>query len=417
MSDSIRILSVSTSDSQGGAARAAYRIHKAVQSAGVDSRMLVKSKVLADDSILAVGDFLPHNRLYKAWDWARNKCKNKWQHHLWRRYPEREDYFMSDLRSTDIGDALKSTDYDILHLHWVNLRFLPLGKLPKDKPIVWTFHDSWAFTGVCHVPFACSRYADACGDCPLLHSNRERDLSRQVWEQKQRLYEGLDLHVVCPSNWLAGCARSSSLLRNADIRVIPNPVDTDLYRPGDRDEACRSLGLDPARHHLLFVAMNAVKDRNKGLHLFQEAATHLDGSWDLVILGASESVDSTLDVVNLGIITDNAKLVKAYQAADVTVVPSLSENLSCAIMESLSCGTPVTAFSIGGNTDMIEHKANGYLAREKDSEDLARGIQWCLEHNLDGQLSVAARTKVLDNFTSEIVATRYIELYESLIRP
>ena len=115
MGDKIRVLSVCTSDSSGGAARAAYRIHLAVQECGIDSRMFVKNKGTSDDRVSSVADFVPHNALYRAFDWVRNKVKNKWQHYQWGKYPKRGPYFMSDLRSTDIGGALRKIDYDILH--------------------------------------------------------------------------------------------------------------------------------------------------------------------------------------------------------------------------------------------------------------------------------------------------------------
>ena len=129
----VKVLSVCTSDSNGGAARAAYSIHKAVLELGVESRMFVKQKGTDDPTVLTVDDFIPHHALYRGFDWVRNKAKNKWQHYIWGKYPDREKYFMSDLRSTDIGGALRKIDYDVLHLHWVNLRFLPLEQLPKVR--------------------------------------------------------------------------------------------------------------------------------------------------------------------------------------------------------------------------------------------------------------------------------------------
>ena len=114
-------------------------------------------------------------------------------------------------------------------------------------------------------------------------------------------------------------------------------------------------------------------------------------------------------------INDDFHLKCVYNAADVCIVPSLSENLSNTIMESLSCGTPVVGFDIGGNSDMIEYKKNGYLATERDSEDLAKGIEWCLAHNADGAMSKNAREKVMNNYTIEIVSEQYKKLYESLL--
>ena len=421
MGNKIRVLSVCTSDSSGGAARAACRIHLAVQEFGIDSRMFVKDKKTQDDRVIPLSDFVPTNPFYKAFDWVRNKVKNKWQHYQWGKYPEKGPYFMSDLRSTDISGALRKLDYDILHLHWVNLRFLPLEQLPKDKPIVWTLHDSWPFCGICHVPMDCSFYEQCCGNCPQLGSDDKQDLSHRVWGKKQAFYKNLDLHIVAPSRWMADCARRSALFNGRDIRVIPNCLDTALFCPGNRENACRRLGLDSGTRHILFGAMSAVEDKNKGFDYLVEALTRLDAvlstDTDLVVFGTAGRLSDEIGGMNvrtLGVLSKPEDIVAAYRAADVTVVPSLSENLSCTIQESLSCGTPVVAFAIGGNGDLVDHEVNGYLAREKDGEALAAGIRWCLDHAQD--LSAAARSKVLENHTPEKVGERYADLYRSLIQ-
>ena len=422
MSDKpVRVLSVCTSDSSGGAARAAYRIHRAVQDLGVDSRMFVKQKGTDDPTVLTVDDFIPHHALYRGFDWARNKVKNKWEHYVWGKYPEREKYFMSDLRSTDIGGALRKIDYDVLHLHWINLRFLPLEQLPKDKPIVWTLHDSWPFCGICHLPFDCEGCRSQCGNCPALHSQDPKDLSHRVWSAKKKIYDRLDLHIVAPSRWMGDCAKKSALLEAFDVQVIPNCIDTDLFSPGDRALACIKLGLNPDKRHILFGAMNATKDRNKGFHLLKEVIPHIikdcPDETDLVIFGTDEDIEKEfpdMDVIQLGRLKSQDAIVNAYRASDVTVVPSLSENLSCTIMESLSCGTPVAAFNIGGNSEQIDHLANGYLAQEKDCEDLAKGILWCLTSSGNESIKQNSRRKVLDHYTPEIVATQYQELYQQL---
>lgn len=419
--DKLPVLSVCTSDSSGGAARAAYRIHLAVQEYGIDSRMFVKNKGTSDDRVFSVSDFVPHNTLYRAFDWVRNKVKNKWQHYQWGKYPQRGPYFMSDLRATDIGGALQKLDYDILHLHWVNLRFLPLDKLPKDKPIVWTLHDSWPFCGICHVPMDCTRYQSECGRCPQLGSAKMDDLSHQVWTEKLRLFKDLDLHIVAPSHWLADCARKSALFKDLDIRVIPNCLDTDTFCPGDRVEACRRFGLDPARRHILFGAMQAVEDKNKGfdylVNALEQIGSVLSTDTDFVVFGTSKPIAAEiggLKVSSIGLLRNQEDIVRAYRSADVTVVPSLSENLSCTIMESMACGTPVAAFAIGGNGDLIDHQVNGYLAREKDCGDLAQGIRWCLDHVQD--LTPAASGKIIGNFTPAVVGEKYAGLYRSLAK-
>ena len=220
---------------------------------------------------------------------------------------------------------------------------------------------------------------------------------------------------------MADNARASSLLGHRDIQVIPNCIDTERFCPGEKAEACQSLGLDPDKKHILFAAMSAMKDKNKGYAFLkaalQQVASDISDQAELVLIGDNYTIEdgfNEMKVINLGVLRDMVSIVGAYRAADVTVVPSLSENLSCTIMESLSCGTPAVAFDIGGNGDMIRHRSNGYLAREKDPRDLADGIAWCLAQEGDG-LSLSARQTVENLFTPQIIGAKYAGLYEQLM--
>ena len=424
----LKILSVCTSDSSGGAARAAYRIHLGQKRLGVDSRMFVIYKKSGDPDVVTLDSFTPRNPLYKAYDWFRNKCLNKLQHARWNRYPNRENVFMSDLRGTHLHGALHKMDYNLLHLHWINQRFIPLSQLPADKPIVWTLHDSWPFCGVCHYFLDCTRYKTQCGNCPFLHSNDENDLSHQVWEKKQDAYRNLNLHIVTPSRWLADCVRQSSLLGHFPITVIPNCIDTDAFRPfSDNELSPRWQELKDSlsgKKTILYGAVNAATDRIKGFANLLAALHHLEqtghsNDFELVVFGASKSelsMNLSIPVHYVGYVSQTDELVSLYNIADIMVVPSLTENLSCAIMESLSCETPVVAFNIGGNSDMIEHQANGYLAKKLDNDDLANGILWCLNHNEDNRLGTAGRQKVLANYTYQAVGRQYSQLYATLLK-
>jgi len=422
----IKVLSVCTSDSVGGAARAAYRIHQGVRAFGVESRMIVKNKHTLDPDVISLDTFVPQNSIVQAFDWARNKCKNKIQHYRWNRYPEREKVFMSDLRGTDLHGALRKLNYDVLHLHWINQRFITIEDLPKDKPIVWTLHDSWPFCGICHYFFECEAYQQKCGNCPLLHSDNAKDLSYRVWKKKSEVYRNLDLHIVCPSQWLADCARKSSLLGGFPIEVIPNCLDEKVFRPlAENEISPRWQNFQEkkfAKPFILYGAMNAATDKRKGfasllsaLKLLEEQGHGRD--FELIVFGAKQSelqIEVSIPIDFVGHVGETQELVSLYNLASVMAVPSLTENLSCTIMESLSCGTPVVAFNIGGNGDMIEHKINGYLAKENDNADIASGILWCLENNFDNRLGNVAREKVLCNYTYGIVCRQYKELYEAL---
>ena len=410
----MKILFVNTSDTQGGAARAAMRIMQAVEAEEDEVQMLVKHKTSSLANVLPLDAFLPHNSLYKATDWLATKLKNKLQHARWRPYRHSQDgNYKSDLRGTYLGGAMRSIDYDVLHLHWINLRFVRLEDLPTDKPIVWTLHDCWPFSGVCHYFLDCQAYKQSCGCCPQLGSNHPHDLSHQVWKQKKAILSKLDLHIVCPSRWLAECARESSILKNADIRVIPNCIDTSVFCPPAKTKA------DTIRPVILFGAVNATKDRIKGFSELIEALNILDSEAyeaDLVVFGAEEQ-ELKLSFTHIrvrfeGYVQDTTHLVRLYQSAEVMVVPSLTENLSCAIMEALSCGTPVCCFDIGGNRDMVKHQQNGYLAREKDTSDLAIGIRSCIAYS--EAWGASARQWVMEHYSLEIVGKQYCQLYNQI---
>lgn len=424
----LKVLSVCTSDTSGGAARAAFRIQKGVRDLGVDSKMFVKERQSGDPNVIPLEDYIPQGFLFRVFDWIRCKCQNKIQRFQWSRYPERELHFFSDLRGTDLHGALRKLDYDVLHLHWINLRFVTLKDLPRDKPIVWTLHDSWPFCGICHYFFECEQYKQECGCCPFLHSDKADDLSHKVWLNKARIYKNLNLHIVSPSRWLGGCAKQSGLLGHFPVTVIPNCLDVNAFRPlKEKEISHRWRNFQEKRFvkpFVLYGAMNAATDKIKGfanllsaLRLLEQQG-HKD-DFELVVFGASESelsMDVNIPIQYVGYVNDIQELVSLYNLASVMVVPSLTENLSCAIMESLSCGTPVVGFDIGGNSDMIEHKVNGYLAKEKDNADLANGILWCLNNNVNNQLGKAGRETVLKNYTFEVVCEQYKTLYESVIK-
>ena len=437
----MKILSVNTNDSHGGAARAAMRIMQGVQQHGVKTQMLVKEKHTQDTAVVSLQQFLPKNKLYHIADWVAQKVKNKYHHLLWRPYNRtKENVFMSDSRGTRLGSALQKLDYDVLHLHWINQRFIKLQDLPKDKPIIWTLHDSWPFCGICHYYLDCQKYQTHCGDCPMLHSGKEKDLAYRIFEEKLRAYRDLNLHIVTPSRWLGDCAKQSALFGRFPVTVIPNCLETDVYRPLSEKEIDERLSVavehNPALHSvkraagekvakplILYGAMNAATDRIKGFASLLSALQTLDKQGfnaNLVVFGAGEGdlpmQFEHINVYFIGYVSNTDLLVTLYNVADVMVVPSLTENLSCAIMESQACATSVCCFAIGGNGDMVEHQVNGYLAKENDAEDLADGIRWCLDNNKDGALSQAAREKVMREYTINRIGKKYADIYRAIIK-
>lgn len=436
----MKVLSVNTNDTHGGAARAAMRIMQGAQQHGVETQMLVKEKHSPDTAVVPLQQFLPKNKLYRFADWGAQKIKNKYHHWLWRPYRKtKENMFMSDSRGTRLGGALQKLDYDVLHLHWINQRFIKLQDLPKDKPIVWTLHDSWPFCGICHYFLECERYKTHCGNCPMLHSGKEKDLAYCIFEEKLRAYQDLNLHIVTPSSWLGECATQSALFGRFPVTIIPNCLETDVYRPLSEQEVDERLSVaierNPALHTvkraagkkaakplILYGAMNAATDSIKGFASLLYALQTLDKQCfeaNLVVFGASESDLSMLFehiiVHFMGYVSETDLLVTLYNLADVMVVPSLTEVFGQTASEALACATPVVCFKTTGIQEVVDHQVCGYVAKMQDSEDLAQGIRWCLDNNKDGSLSIAARKKVLDNYTIERVGMQYAELYESIM--
>lgn len=413
----MKIAQLSTHDIQGGAARAAYRLHKGLLSGGADSCMLVQTKMGDDTTVLGpiskfdkglallrpTLDQLPLNLyrsrkksvFYPAWF-----PENNWKH-------------------------IQHINPDIVHVHWICEGFVRIENIRKfQKPIVWTLHDSWPFTGGCHIPFNCLRYQNSCGKCPYLGSNKENDLSHRIWKRKNRSWKDVNLTVVTPSRWLSECAQRSSLFRNRRVEVIPNGINISIYKPFDKLFARDIWGLPRDKRLILFGAMSSTSDSNKGFHLLQPALlkmNYIDSSFntELIVFGDSEPAsppDFGMKTHYMGRLHDDVSLALLYAAADVFIAPSIHENLSNVVLETLACGTPCVAFNIGGMPDMIEHKKNGYLARPFEPEDLAHGISWVLkEKERLKQLSRAAREKSEEEFSVELMAERYIELYEELL--
>jgi glycosyltransferase involved in cell wall biosynthesis len=413
----MNVLFLNAWDTEGGAARAAYRLLGGMRQLGVDARMLVKKKNSTNDFI-----FGPRTRTDRVMAFLRPIL----EYYCIKRYPNWNRLSFSPALFPDrLLGQVKKLAPDIIHLHWVGDGFLKVETLARFKrPLVWTLHDSWPFTGGCHMPFDCLRYRQSCGACPTLGSDREDDLSRRLWRRKQQTWRNLDLTVVSPSRWLAECARSSSLFGNTPIEVIPNGLDLQRYRPIDKRIARQALSLPQNRKLLLFGGIRSTSDRNKGFHLLQEALRKLSADgWsrkcELLVFGADPPAslpDFGIKANYLGWLHDDTSLVLYYAAADVFVFPSLQETLGYTAMEAMACGTPCVAFNQGGVPDLIDHKRNGYLAEPFKSEDLEKGIGWVLEsEERQVHLSRQARLKVEEEFSLHDVAKLYASLYEELL--
>ncbi len=414
----MNLIILNTSDNEGGAAIATYRLHHGLRSIGVNSWMMVQEKKTDDYTVIG-----PRTR--------RERVAAFFSQYLdtlaARIYRKRENKIFSPAWVPDeLACKAAALKPDIVHLFWVNWGFMRLETLGRFKsPIVWTLHDMWPFTGGCHYDNECGKFRQSCGKCPALHSNRDHDLSRRIWERKRKSWAGVPFVVVATSHWLADMARSSSLFKDQRIEVIPNGIDADKFKPLDKQVARAAYGLPHDKHLILFSAFNAATDERKGNQFLVKALEKMAmAGWgqttELVIIGASapeNPPDLGMKVHYMGRLHDEISQVVLYSAADVTVAPSMQENLSNTVMESLACGTPVVAFDIGGMPDMIAHQVNGYLAKPFDSDELAGGIMWVLENNdRRDMISQRARQMAVERYALKSVANQYLALYQDILK-
>ncbi len=414
----MNILLVNKYSSRGGAAIAAFRQYEALkQTTGINVKFLVHEDgsnadiVLADNAVkkqLAFATFAG-GRLY---DYMHLQNKN--------------DKFAYD--SATFGVNLKNNKFlqwaDLIHLHWLHFGFFSLKTLnyllSLGKPIVWTLHDQWAMTGGCFYPGECEGYLGTCINCPMLKTN----LAAKVFSRKQQIYAKTgNLHFIAISSWMKNEINKSKLLSGFPVESIPNAIDTEKYKPLDKNVLAKELGLDPERKRIGFVAFN-VADKRKGAIYLKEALKILQNKLDtdkyeVLVIGKqpeNDFFDVKFRVTYTGYITSQQMMIKYYNLMDVFVIPSLQDNLPNTAMEALACGIPVVGFNIGGIPDMVDHRQNGYLAAARDSAELAQGIAWVLEEGNPILLRSYARQKVTDNFSYEAIGKRLTGFYTKLLK-
>ncbi len=405
-------LLLSTTDIEGGASRAAYRVHQGLKQIGIPSQMLVRGRTSRDQSVIAEKSLL-------------TKLGPQMNDLAVRGYPKRNRMISAQWFPDALVNRVKLIDPDVVNLHWVCNGFVRVESLAKfQRPLVWTLQDMWAMTGGCHYSEDCDRYQRSCGNCPQLESGREQDLSRKIWERKRKAWRAINLTIVTPCEWMADCVKASSLFRDRRVEVIPFCLDTQIYRPFDQAFARDALHLPPDKLLILFGAINATGDQRKGFHLLVPALQALgQEGWqdrvELAVFGSDEPDEPTnlgFTVHYLGSFQDDLSLALIYSAADVMIVPSLQESFGQTASEALACGTPVVAFDATGPKDIVDHKVNGYLVKPYDVEDLRRGMAWILEDvERLSQLKIQAREKAVQSFSLDIQAKQYRQLFEELI--
>ena len=484
--DAMRILIVNTSEQTGGAAVAASRLCDALNNNGVKAKMMVRDKQTDDITVVTCGG---------------GKLKQKWCF-LWERFViwlnnrfSRQDLFKVSIANAgiDITDTPEFKEADVIHLHWVNQGLLSLQGLQKilksGKPVVWTMHDMWPMTAICHHAYDCEAYGTSCGDCHFLRRPGKNDLSARVFRKKQDILntaltshpspatsqpspltshpspatsqpspatshpspatphpspatiQPSPLHFVAVSEWLAEKARRSALIGQFPISVIPNVLSLQQFTIVDRTDARTALEIN-ARYVIAFGAAR-LDDPIKGFGYLTEALRRLAASPSLpggthktpmthstlseegihlLLFGnvRDASIFDSMPVpytyTYLGYISDTYRLSEVYSAANIVVSSSLYETFGQTLIEAMACGCVPVSFDGSGQTDIITHEKNGYLARRLSAESLAEGMEWALKKSESEGMALRKelRRSVVRRYGESVVANQYVNLYSTM---
>lgn len=405
----MKVVILNTSDTKGGAAVSAYRLMDALCREGVDARMLVADRYSDDPRVACAGTPRQRKRAFLS-----ERLKIFLANGLLRR-----DLFKVSTASDGMNVVTHPwvQEADAILINWINQGFLSLGDLQQlgttGKKIFWTMHDMWCFTGICHHAYGCPNFEQQCGHCRFLRFPTNNDLSHILWKKKQRLYKLMpQIRFVAVSQWVKEQSLRSSLLKNSGIEVISNivPVNRyDFHRSADApaDTCVIAMGAarldDPVKGFPLMIeAVNLIADR------------HPDRAKQLRLMLFGELRDTSL-LQKLKIQFDWCgpvsadRIPKLLQSCDVVLSSSHFETLGMTLAEGLAAGCMAVAFDHGGQSDIIRHRRNGYLATYPSAEDLANGILWASSQKADRQ---ALHNDAVDRFSPGVIAQEYIRLIE-----
>jgi glycosyltransferase involved in cell wall biosynthesis len=407
----MKVLLVHISDfhNGGGGGVAMHRLHVTLKGAGIDSKILCGTKTVQSPDVFRIP------RLGKLERPLRRITSNLGLNDI---------HLLGSFKVKHMAVYQQADIIDFQGIHSNTLSYLALPGLTVDKPAVFTLHDMWALTGHCANSRDCNRWQTGCGHCPYLdtHPPVKRDNTRLEWKLKDWAYRHSKLTIAAPSRWLVEQAKQS-MLQRFSIHHIPNGVDTDVYEPLDPDQ-CRSLlGIPPDKKVLMVCALD-LKNYLKGGDLFLKALQNLPASLkkEIVLLtigngGEVISQAANIPTFDFGFVSSDRLKALCYSAADLFIHPSRAENLPLVLLESMACGTPMVSFNVGGVPELVRPDSTGYLAKPESAKDLAAGIVQLLEDKTKlSYMSRQCRAIVLEEYTLELQAQRYIELYRQLMQ-
>lgn len=401
----MNVLQINTLDKKGGAAKVAYSLKEELEYRGHETSMFVGRKYSDEKNIKLLND----TRSFSG------KARRKLAYWL----ANDIDLFSSDhiLKTPEFKKA------DIIHCHNLHSYYFNLNTLKKIsrlKPVVWTFHDMWPITAHCAHAFDGEINEKGFFACPTLDIPPAIAWHNEKYLEKRKkgIYERANFHIVTPSKWLADKV-GQSVLKNKPITVIYNGVDVSIFKPYDREECRRLLGLPLDKQIILVAAKGGQSNPWKGGNYAQDLIKAFigDSRAFFVDLGGDTSQNGSVRVKSVSYVSDPNTLAKYYSASDVLLYPSIADNCPLVVLEAMACGLPVVSFATGGIPELVNHQKTGYIARYKVIDDLTAGVQWMLNRSFQEYLALRqiVTEKINSDFTLEKMADQYLKLYEEMV--
>lgn len=374
----------------GPAGNAAYRLSCAMRKNGIDSAVLTLYPCSDYEHV-----YSHSNVRYPLFKKVVNTVINRIR--LRGKLSDSYYYRVFSELGRNVIDNIHIQEADVIYVHWVAgaLSMLDIKQIISlQKPVVFFMHDMWDFTGGCHHSFDCRQYETGCFDCPMFSENKKTP-HKQIESLKSAFAEGNNFVFVSPSKWMASCARFSYAI-NSPVYAIPNVVDETIFRPINKREAKERLGLPLDKKIITFGCQAGTNNKYKGWSYLKEAMLKLSRhDVHIVIYGSDENTETGLEIrypiTSLGVITEEEKLAQICNATDVFVSPSLAESFGLTFLENILCNTPVVGFDNTAIPEIVKSGETGYLASNRDSNDLALGIDKLLSSNLVPQIEYSTR--------------------------
>lgn len=311
---------------------------------------------------------------------------------------------------------IKDINPDIIHLHnlhgyYINYKLLFEYLNVTNIPVVWTLHDSWSFTGHCghFIGVKCEKWKTTCRNCPLKKdypASLGLDCSKRNFDLKKQLFtSNCNLHVVAVSEWLAGLVRQS-YLKDADIQVINNGIDLNVFQPQKRENNTR----------FRILGLSSVWTQTKGLYDFYRLRKLLDkNEYEIILVGLSDAQIKTLPNGITGITRTNSvqELVGYYSSADVFVNPTYGDTFPTTNLEALACGTPVVTYSTGGSPESVTLET-GIVVEQGNVLALKTAVE-TVKNNSKAYYNTACRVRAKLCYDKNKLYCQYVDLYNKLV--